>query len=157
MNPVLRFLGRTATILIAATVLTASPLTANAAEGPSAVVTPPYIILTHLVSGAAPGVTMAGPFATGPIVAGVDHYVTVRWSLSPTLTGQLIDVYVATRASNGRLGAWTLLTKRLTDAHGRAYFTWRSAKPESIAVLGRFGGGTHFTPSSALPRSIVWQ
>ena len=157
MNPALRFFGRTAAILLAAILLAAGPLTADASSAKPGVVTPPYIILTHLVSTAAPGVTTAGPFGTGAIVAGIDRYVTVRWSLSPTLSGQLIDVYVATRASNGRLSAWTLLTKRLTDAHGRAYFMWRSAKPESIAVLGRFAGGVHFTPSSALPRSIVWQ
>jgi hypothetical protein len=130
------------------------PVAAQATPGP---ITPPYIVLAHLTSGSATGLTTVGPFSAVTKVARPGSYVTVRWTLSPPAAGQRIEVYVTTRAPGGSWGPWTLLTARLTDAQGMAYFHWRSAQPRWLSVQGRFVGATHLTPARGPAVQIHWR
>ncbi len=133
---------------------TAPPVAAQATPGP---VTPPYIILAHLTSGSSLGLTTVGPFSAVTKIAQAGTYVTVRWTLSPATAGQRIEVYVTTRASGGIWGPWTLLTVRLTDAHGVGYFHWRMEQPGWFSVQGRFAGAAHLTTARAPAVQIRWR
>ena len=119
-------------------------------------VTPPYIVLTHLASGSALGVTVAGPFSQGAKLPKLDEYVTVRWTLSPAMTGQVLDVYVASKGASGTWGPWKRLTVRLTGAHGYAYFHWRSLTPAWISVWAKFPGTLHLTSVASPAVQIRW-
>jgi hypothetical protein len=133
---------------------TASPVAAQTGPGP---ITPPFIVLSQLASGSALGLTTAGPFSAVTKIPQVGTYVTVRWTLRPATAGQRIEVYVSTKASGGSWGPWKLLTGRLTDARGMAYFHWRSEQPVWLSVQGRFVGATHLTSARAPAVQIHWR
>ena len=130
-----------------------------AAAGSAALATqviPPYIVVTHLASGTALGVTVSGPFSQGTKLPKLGEYVTVRWALSPSMAGQVLDVYVASRGSTGHWGPWKRLPVRLTGAHGYAYFHWRSLTPAWISVWARFPGSLHLTSVASPAVQIRW-
>jgi hypothetical protein len=133
---------------------TPATVTAQATPGP---ITPPYIVLTHLTSGTATGLTTAGPFSAVTKIARPGTYVTFRWTLSPPAADQRIEVYVTTRSPGGSWGPWTYLTARLTDAQGMAYFHWRLQQPGWLSVQGWFAGATHLTAARAPAVQIRWR
>jgi hypothetical protein len=150
--------GRIAALVLvlslALSTATAPRAAAQATPGP---VTPPYIVLAHLASGSAVGLTTVGPFSAVTKIAQAGTYVTVRWTLSPATAGQRIEVYVTTRAPGSNWGPWRLLTARLTDAQGTAYFHWRSEQPGWLSVQGRFEGAAHLTAARAPAVQIRWR
>ncbi|MGO9178937.1 MAG: hypothetical protein ACLQHS_06660 [Candidatus Limnocylindrales bacterium] len=135
-------------------VATAAPVAAQATPGP---ITPPYIVVAQLGSGSALGVTTVGPFSAATKTRRLGAYVTVRWTLRPATAGQRIDVYVTTKAPSGSWGPWRLLTARLTDARGMAYFHWRSEQPVWLSVQGRFAGAVHLTSARGPAVQIRWR
>jgi hypothetical protein len=143
----------------AAAIVVAAALALPLAVGSTALavqVIPPYLVITHLASGSALGVTVAGPFSQGMKLPKLGDYVTVRWKLSPSMAGQVLDVYVASRGSTGHWGPWKRLTVRLTGAHGYAYFHWRSLTPAWISVWAKFPGSLHLTSVASLAVQIRW-
>ena len=133
---------------------TTTPVAAQATPGP---ITPPYIVVAQLGSGTALGVTTVGPFSAATKTPRLGAYVTVRWTLRPATAGQRIDVYVTTKAPGGSWGPWRLLTARLTDAQGTAYFHWRSRTLVWLSVQGRFAGAAHLTSARARAVQIRWR
>jgi hypothetical protein len=133
---------------------TATPAAAQVSPGP---ITPPFIVLAQLTSGSAVGLTTGGPFSSTTKLPRPGEYATIRWVLSPPVPDQHIDVYVTTRGPEGTWGPWRLLTARLTDAQGMAYFHWRSATPTWLSVQGRFQGATHLTPARAPAVQVRWR
>ena len=132
---------------------TAAPAAAQATPGP---ITPPFIVLAQLTSGSAVGLTTVGPFSSTTKLPRPGEYATIRWVLSPPVPDQHIAVYVTTKAPDGTWGPWRLLTARLTDAKGVAYFHWRSGTPTWLSVQGRFQGATHLTPARAPAVQVRW-
>ncbi len=132
---------------------TAPPAVAQATPGP---ITPPFIVLAQLTSGSAVGLTTAGPFSSTTKLPRPGEYVTIRWVLSPPVADQHIEVYVTTKGPDGTWAPWRLLTARLTDARGIAYFHWRSGTPTWLSVQGRFQGTTHLTPARAPAVQVRW-
>ena len=133
---------------------TAPPAAAQATPGP---ITPPFIVLAQLTSGSVVGLTTVGPFSSTTKLPRPGEYATIRWVLSPPVPDQHIDVYVTTKAPDGTWGPWRLLTARLTDAKGVAYFHWRSGTPTWLSVQGRFQGAIHLTPARAPAVQVRWR
>jgi hypothetical protein len=133
---------------------TAAPVAAQATPGP---IIPPYIVVAQLGSDSALGVTTVGPFSAATKIPRLGAYVTVRWTLRPVAAGQRIDVYVTAKAPGGSWGPWKLLTVRLTDAQGTAYFRWRSEQRVWLSVQGRFAGAIHLTAARGPAVQIRWR
>jgi hypothetical protein len=73
------------------------------------------------------------------------------------VAGQHIEVYVTTKGPDCTWGSSGLLTARLTNAQGIAYFHWRSGTPAWLSVQGRFEGAAHLAAARAPAVQIRWR
>ncbi len=90
------------------------------------------------------GATKVGPFSTTTKVAALNQYVTWRFSGGAALADKSVEIWVATKNADGSWGAFTLLTARVADASGNAYFWWRSSTAKWISVRAYYAGdATH--------------
>ncbi|MGC8635284.1 MAG: G1 family glutamic endopeptidase [Candidatus Limnocylindrales bacterium] len=118
---------------------------ANAAGATPVAVTPVAVgtgdvtgldLALHGISAtASPGVTRAGPFATGrTVVAGRGGYVTVRVAVGKGFAGSTVEIQVATQDPQGQWSAFQGVTTRLVGADGCAYDFVRRSGPMAIRV-----------------------
>jgi hypothetical protein len=81
------------------------------------------VALHGIDASASPGVTRAGPFASGRTVsAGEGGYVTVRIAVGKGFAGSTVEIQGATRGAAGTWSAFRGLTTRLVAADGYAWY-----------------------------------
>jgi hypothetical protein len=107
---------------------TVSNATVGTAPAPAAVT----------ASGTALGATKTGPFTIATKVAKLGKYVTWKFSGGSALVGKTVQIWVATKNSAGKWGAFALLTARRVDASGNAYFWWKTSSKAWISVRGGY-------------------
>jgi hypothetical protein len=71
-------------------------------------------------------------------VAKLGKYVTWKFSGGSALVGKTVQIWVATKNSAGKWGAFALLTARRVDASGNAYFWWKTSSKAWISVRGGY-------------------
>jgi hypothetical protein len=91
-------------------------------------------------SGTALGATKVGPFTVATKVAKLGKYVTWKFSGGSALVGKTVQIWVATKNSAGKWGAFALLTARTVDASGNAYFWWKTSSKAWISVRAGYLG-----------------
>ncbi len=102
------------------------------------------------------GATKVGPFSTTTKVAALGKYVTWRFAGGSALAGKTVQIWVATKNADGSWGAFTLLTGRVADASGNAYFWWRSSSAKWISVRAYYAGDATHSASWSAARQGRW-
>ncbi|MGO9181136.1 MAG: hypothetical protein ACLQBX_11270 [Candidatus Limnocylindrales bacterium] len=111
---------------------------------------------TSLTAVTAAGVTTVGPFTTKTTVVKVGKYITVHFAMSPAYANQTINVWVASK-TNGTWSKFAILTTRLTNAEGDAYFYWKSGSAAWLSIQGQLPGSSTLAPSLAAARQLEWK
>ena len=97
-----------------------------------------------------------GPWSTSTKVAAANKYITWRFQGGSALAGKLVQIQVAVKNSSGGWGPFIVLTSRLADSSGTAYFQWRSTN-KWVSARAYYPGDTSVAESWSPARQGRWK
>lgn len=124
-------------------------------------------VVTNAIIGAAPvatsidsavgvGIDQGATFGTrtalpNSAASGADRYATWRFHMDPSMAGEWVDVYWATK-TNGTWSAFTFVKRVKVNGSGDAYFHWKAANGSWIAAYGKFAGNASHAAAQSRSR-----
>jgi hypothetical protein len=98
-------------------------------------------------------VTTTAAFTASTKVVDAGDYITWRATMSPSMSGERVQVWIARKAANGTWGAFTRFSTRAVNAQGIAHFHYDNGdNPGWISVKFTFLGNNQHAAGSSLAR-----